>query len=236
MGLAVSGGALVSIAAAPTTASAKIAHTPAQNAALARGKATIKSRPLLRLGDSGPTVKWAQKTLRVAQDGYYGKTTVAQLKKFQASWGIKATGTTDHATWGRLTWAASHKVLFGNKGGVKAQLFREKVLKEAAKLKGTPYRYGGTTTRGFDCSGYTGYVYKKAGKKMPRTSRQQYAATTHISAKAAKPGDLIFFKNGSSVYHVGIYAGKGLLWHSSKPGTPIQKGKIWTKSVAFGRV
>ncbi|TDD57144.1 peptidoglycan endopeptidase [Kribbella antibiotica] len=232
VGLAVSGGALVTIAAAPTTASAA-ALSPAQ----ARGHQTIKSRPLLRKGDSGPTVKFVQRALRLGPDGYYGNTTVVALKKFQLSWGIKVSGTTDHATWGRLTWAAKHKVLYGNKGGVKADLFRAKVLKEAAKLKGTPYRYGGTTTRGFDCSGYTGYVYSKSGKKMPRTSRQQYAATTHISAKAAKPGDLIFFKNGGgSVYHVGIYAGKGLLWHSSKPGTPIQKGKIWTKSVAFGRV
>ncbi|MFI5732372.1 C40 family peptidase [Kribbella sp. NPDC051587] len=232
VGLAVSGGALVSIAAAPTTASAK-ALSPAQ----VRGHQTIQSRPLLRKGDSGPTVKFVQRALRLGPDGYYGNTTVAALKKFQLSWGIKVSGTTDHATWGRLTWAAKHKVLYGNKGGVKADMFRAKVLKEAAKLKGKPYRYGGTTPRGFDCSGYTGYVYKAAGKKMPRTSRQQYAATTHISAKAAKPGDLIFFKNGGgSVYHVGIYAGKGLLWHSSKPGTPIAKGKIWTKSVAYGRV
>jgi cell wall-associated NlpC family hydrolase len=110
------------------------------------------------------------------------------------------------------------------------------VLREAAKLKGTPYRYGGTTPRGFDCSGYTGYVYKKAGKKLPRTSRQQYSATKHISRKAAKPGDLIFFRNGGGgVYHVGIYAGGNMLWHSSKPGTPVKKSKIWASNVAFGR-
>ncbi len=110
------------------------------------------------------------------------------------------------------------------------------MLREAAKLKGRPYRYGGTTPRGFDCSGYTGYVYKKAGKKLPRTSRAQYSATKHISRAAAKPGDLVFFKSGGSVYHVGIYAGGNTLWHSSRPGKPVGKEKIWTSSVAFGRV
>ena len=80
-------------------------------------------------------------------------------------------------------------------------------------------------------------MYKKAGKKLPRTSRQQYRATKHISRGSAKPGDLVFFKSGGGgVYHVGIYAGGNTLWHSSKPGVPVRKAKIWTKSVAFGRV
>ncbi|GAA0570309.1 peptidoglycan endopeptidase [Kribbella sandramycini] len=235
VGLAVSGGALVSLTSAPATAEA--ATTKAAAPTQARGYQPVKARPALRKGDKGPTVKFVQRALRLGPDGYYGNTTIVALRKFQASWGLKVTGSPDHATWGRLTWAAKHKVLYGNKGGIKAQIFREKVLKEAAKLKGTPYRYGGTSARGFDCSGYTGFVYKKAGKKMPRTSRQQYAATKHISRAAAKPGDLVFFKNGGGgVYHVGVYAGNNTLWHASKPGTRISKGKIWTKSVAFGRV
>jgi cell wall-associated NlpC family hydrolase len=129
-------------------------------------------------------------------------------------------------------------VLYGNHAAASGTTtFRAKVLREAAKLKGTPYRYGGTTTRGFDCSGYTGFVYKKAGHKLPRTSRQQYSATKHISRKAAKPGDLVFFKSGGGgVYHVGIYAGGNMLWHSSRPGKPVAKAKIWTSSVAFGHI
>jgi cell wall-associated NlpC family hydrolase len=96
--------------------------------------------------------------------------------------------------------------------------------------------WGGTSPRGFDCSGYTGYVYKKAGKKLPRTSRQQYSATKHVSRAAAKPGDLVFFKSGGgNVYHVGIYAGGNMLWQSSRPGRPVNKSKIWSSSVAFGR-
>jgi cell wall-associated NlpC family hydrolase len=235
VGLAVGGGAAISVVTAPTTASATT--TAAQSAATVRGNTSIASRPLIRFRDSGKTVKYVQKTLRLPQNGYFGNSTVAAVKKFQRSWGIKSTGYMSKPTWNRLTWAAKHGVLYGNKGGSSTTTtFRAKVLREAAKLKGTPYRYGGTTARGFDCSGYTGYVYKKAGKKLPRTSRQQYKATKHISRSAAKPGDLVFFRSGGGgVYHVGIYAGKNMLWHASKPGTRINKTKIWTKSVAFGR-
>ena len=233
VGLAVGGGAALSLTTTPATASATTL-----TAAQQRGHMSIPSRPLLRKGDSGPTVKFVQKALHLGPDGYFGTSTVRVLKKFQTSWGLKATGYMDKKTWGRLTWAAKHKVLYGKYGASSGTTtFRAKVLREAAKLKGTPYRYGGTTTRGFDCSGYTGFVYKYAGKKLPRTARQQYAATKHISRSAAKPGDLVFFRNGGGgVYHVGIYAGGNMLWHASRPGRPVAKAKIWTSSIAFGRV
>ncbi|MEU8225938.1 NlpC/P60 family protein [Kribbella sp. NPDC048915] len=236
VGLAVGGGATLSVT---TTSTASAATTSSAATTVPRGYWSIASKPLLRFRDKGPTVKYVQKALHLGPDGYFGTSTVRILKKFQTSWGLKPTGTTDKLTWGRLTWAAKHKVLYGPYGasGSSVGTFRAKVLREAAKLKGTPYRYGGTTPRGFDCSGYTGYVYKKAGKKLPRTSRQQYSATKHISRKTAKPGDLVFFRNsGGGVYHVGIYAGGNMLWHASKPGRPVAKAKIWTSRVAFGRV
>ncbi len=236
VGLAVGGGAALTVTASPATASA--ATTSATTAP--RGYWSIPSKPLLRLGDRGPTVKYVQRALHLGPDGYFGPSTVRILKKYQASWGLRATGSTDKATWSRLTYTAKHHLLYGpHRSGSSTSIgtFRARVLREAAKLKGTPYRYGGTTPRGFDCSGYTGYVYKKAGKKLPRTSRAQYSATKHITRKAAKPGDLVFFKSGGGgVYHVGIYAGGNMLWHASRPGRPVAKAKIWTSSVAFGRV
>ncbi|MEV0286289.1 MULTISPECIES: NlpC/P60 family protein [unclassified Kribbella] len=236
VGLTVGGGAAITLAAPPATASA--ATTSATATTTPRGYWSIPSRPLLRFRDKGPTVKYVQRALHLGPDGYYGASTIRILKKYQASWGLKPTGTTTRATWGRLTYTAKRGLLYGPYGKSSGNTtFRAKVLREAAKLKGTPYRYGGTTPRGFDCSGYTGYVYKKAGKKLPRTSRAQYSATKHISRSTAKPGDLVFFKSGGGgVYHVGIYAGGNMLWHSSKPGVPVRKAKIWTKSVAFGRV
>ena len=110
-----------------------------------------------------------------------------------------------------------------------------KALQIAASKKGYPYKYGAAGPKKFDCSGLTQYSFKKAGKSLPRTASAQYNKTKHISAKSRKSGDLVFFHSGSSVYHVGIYAGKGKIWHSPKTGDVVKLQKIWTKSVWYGR-
>ncbi|MFJ8082612.1 cell wall-associated NlpC family hydrolase [Streptomyces sp. SAI-170] len=111
-----------------------------------------------------------------------------------------------------------------------------KALQVAASKKGSPYKYGATGPHRFDCSGLTLYSYKKAGKSLPRTAAQQYNKTRHISAKSRKAGDLVFFHSGSNVYHVGIYAGKGRIWHAPKTGDVVRLQKIWTSKVWYGRV
>ncbi|KUM70004.1 C40 family peptidase [Streptomyces curacoi] len=111
-----------------------------------------------------------------------------------------------------------------------------KALQVAASKKGAPYKWGAVGPHRFDCSGLTLYSYKKAGKTLPRTAAQQYNKTRHISAKNRKAGDLVFFHSGSNVYHVGIYAGKGKIWHSPKSGDVVKLQKIWTRSVWYGRV
>ncbi|MFD3973710.1 C40 family peptidase [Streptomyces cyaneofuscatus] len=112
----------------------------------------------------------------------------------------------------------------------------KKALKIAASKKGAPYKYGASGPSRFDCSGLTVYSFKKAGKKLPRTAQQQYNKTSRISSSKRKPGDLVFFHSGRSVYHVGIYAGGGKIWHSPKSGDVVRKAKIWSKSVWYGRV
>ncbi|MFI9151354.1 C40 family peptidase [Streptomyces sp. NPDC053367] len=111
-----------------------------------------------------------------------------------------------------------------------------KALQVAASKKGSPYKYGATGPYRFDCSGLTLYSFKKAGKSLPRTAAQQYNKTRHISAKSRRAGDLVFFHSGSNVYHVGIYAGKGRIWHAPKTGDVVRLQKIWTSSVWYGRV
>jgi cell wall-associated NlpC family hydrolase len=102
----------------------------------------------------------------------------------------------------------------------------------AAGLSGIYYRYGGTTTSGFDCSGFTGYVYRLAGKSIPRTAEAQRAASTKVSNPV--PGDLIFF--GFPAYHVGIYAGGNMMYDSPRTGKATGLHVIWTqKSVSSGR-
>lgn len=111
-----------------------------------------------------------------------------------------------------------------------------KALHVVASKKGSPYKWGATGPRNFDCSGLTLYAFKKAGKSLPRTAAAQYSKTRHISASNRKRGDLVFFHSGRYVYHVGIYAGKGRIWHSPKTGDVVKLQKIWTKSVWYGRV
>ncbi|MFC8918746.1 NlpC/P60 family protein [Streptomyces sp. WAC05374] len=111
-----------------------------------------------------------------------------------------------------------------------------KALNIAASKKGAPYKYGAAGPSRFDCSGLTLYSYKKAGKSLPRTAQQQYNKTRHISASGRQKGDLVFFHRGSSVYHVGIYAGNNKIWHSPKSGSVVKLDKIWSKSVWYGRV
>ncbi|MGW0711172.1 C40 family peptidase [Streptomyces sp. NPDC002643] len=127
-------------------------------------------------------------------------------------------------------------VVPGVAGDAEAATVASKALKVAASKKGSPYRWGATGPSRFDCSGLTQYSFKKAGKKLPRTAQQQYNKTKHISASNRKLGDLVFFHSGSSVYHVGIYAGKGKIWHSPKTGDVVRLQKLWTKSVWYGRV
>jgi cell wall-associated NlpC family hydrolase len=110
------------------------------------------------------------------------------------------------------------------------------VLSIAARYVGTPYRYGGTTPRGFDCSGYTRYVFGKVGISLPRTANQQMNATTRIKRASARPGDLVFFVSSGRAYHVGIYAGNGMLYDSPRSGKSVSKRKIWDAAVVFGRV
>lgn len=91
------------------------------------------------------------------------------------------------------------------------------IVAEGSKYLGVPYVWGGTTTSGFDCSGFTSYVYKKAtGKTIPRTSRAQYAASKKVSRANLKAGDLVFFSaTGGTVTHVALYAGNGKLLHAA---------------------
>lgn len=83
-------------------------------------------------------------------------------------------------------------------------------------VMGVSYKMGGTTTKGFDCSGFTSYVFKKLGVTLPRVSSAQYKVGTSVSKSSLKAGDLVFFNTtGRGVSHVGIYVGNGKFAHSS---------------------
>jgi len=105
------------------------------------------------------------------------------------------------------------------------------VVGMAASLAGIYYIYGGTTTAGFDCSGFTQYVFAKMGINIPRTAEEQRQAVTAVSNP--QPGDLVFF--GSPAYHVGIYAGNGMMWDSPHTGAAVALRAVWSSSPTYGR-
>jgi len=80
------------------------------------------------------------------------------------------------------------------------------ILKNAERYLGTPYKFGGNTSSGFDCSGFTVKVFEENDLNLPRRSSDQAEAGKKIDIKEAKPGDLLFFATagGSRVSHVGI--------------------------------
>lgn len=106
------------------------------------------------------------------------------------------------------------------------------VVSIAKKYIGTPYKYGGSTPAGFDCSGFTGHVYQQVGISLPRSARAQQAAATRISTP--RPGDLVFYNFPAT--HVMIYVGNGLVIDSPSPGKTVQVHKMWGSNISYGRV
>lgn len=140
---------------------------------------------------------------------------------------------------------------------------RGAILRSAEQLLGTPYRFGGETRKGLDCSGYVSLVFEEAtGHPIPRTVAEQGAWVMLIPRRELKPGDLVFFdldprplgaQNGSSgsltssaiaaADHVGIYSGDGYFLHAASAGlkTGVIRNSLsepaWARRFLFaGRV
>lgn len=111
------------------------------------------------------------------------------------------------------------------------------VLEVAAQVsEGAYYTYGGTGPKGFDCSGFTSYVFSKVGVSLPRTSSAQAGVVQRVSDP--QPGDLVFVYNGGggSIGHVAIYAGGGYWWEAANPNKPVGKFRAWSSDVSYGRI
>ena len=105
------------------------------------------------------------------------------------------------------------------------------IVNIARQYLGIPYKYGGDDPSGFDCSGFTSYVFGKAGISIPRTASAQQDAAKAVSDP--QPGDLVFF--GSPAWHVGIYTGNGMMIDSPREGKSTSERPIFDGVSGYGR-
>lgn len=190
--------------------------------ALTLSTTALVSANTYQYGDQGANVSKIQKQLikqgyhATDKTGVYGKETKWAVRLFQKDHGLPVDGIAGPETLKKLGVSTTgapvaHAVTRSNNGGVimsKANV--NAILAEAGKYKGVPYVFGGTTPSGFDCSGYTRFVFAKAGINLPRLADEQYMMGKSVSKANLQPGDLVFFETyepGAS--HSGIYIGNG---------------------------
>lgn len=115
---------------------------------------------------------------------------------------------------------------FGN--GEDATEAEEQLVSHACEFIGAPYVYGGTSSDGFDCSGFTYSVYADLGYSLPRTAEQQSAVGVWVPRSELRQGDLVFFRTDGSdgIGHVGIYVGMGKFIHAPRVGYSVKVTKF----------
>lgn len=191
--------------------------------------------PSIGPGAHGSQVLLIQRTVGARSTGDYGNETRAAVTRFQRWFHIRPTGVVDRATAMKILQVSRIKARPApppRRVAAPSSNLGIRAIQNAATQRGKPYVWGATGPRTFDCSGLTQYVYGRLGKRLPRTTYQQYAATK-ISANQLRPGDLVFTPDLS---HVGIYAGYGSMWNAPHAGAPVRLQRVWFGGYLVGRV
>ena len=168
-------------------------------------------------------------------------------KIVQSGFKPRMSGTT-HPVRGEVLYVVSQAPAGGKEAAkgttvtVTSMTFNQQAAAYAKTLEGIPYKFGGTTKQGFDCSGLTQYVYRYAGKQIVRTSDEQFHQFNAESHAQAQPGDLVFFHDTSNlqshVYHVGVFEGGHDMVAATHTGSDVQwQSYLWGgNTVSFGTV
>ena len=111
---------------------------------------------------------------------------------------------------------------------------------QALKMVGKPYKYGGSSPSGFDCSGLVLYSYKQAGVALPHNTDKQRSSSRLIKVSELRRGDLLFFNQEGKRYgHVAIYAGNGKFVHAPSSGKSVRTDRLdnpyWKKHLSEAR-
>ncbi len=166
-------------------------------------------------GDEGQVVVGIQKRLAELNytvgyvDGVFGNDTEAAIKAFQRDRNLEVDGIVGGATYRALM----NNELPPNRSGHSAII--RKIVRVAYSMIGVPYVFGGTSPYGFDCSGFTQYVFGRAGVSIPRTADVQMDYGRYVSSDNLRIGDLVFFTTyEAGASHCGIYLGNGKFIHA----------------------
>lgn len=122
-----------------------------------------------------------------------------------------------------------------SKSSKKTQDIRTEIINSAHQYMGVPYKWGGTSESGFDCSGLTRAVYRLNGIALPRASHEQYSEGRSVNRDKLQKGDLVFFitNRGKRINHVGIYIGNNEFIHAPSRGKVVNKARLdsayWNK-------
>ena len=166
--------------------------------------ASVTQAATLKVGSTGSEIRLLQSELQALNydvgpvDGIYGSKTKAAVQQFQRDNNLLVDGIVGPQTQAVL-----------NKANTSSQEITNQIISTAKSFLGVPYKWGGTTPAGFDCSGFTQYVFASQNITLPRVSIDQYGVGTSVAFSDLIPGDLVFFSlvSGKQVSHVGIYIG-----------------------------
>ncbi|SMC82333.1 C40 family peptidase [Sporomusa malonica] len=161
-------------------------------------------------GDQGSDVATIQAQLNNlgfnagTADGDFGDVTVSAVRAFQKARGLEADG---------VVGAQTYRALMGrdipaSRDSSTASVRR--IIQSSMRYTGVPYVFGGTSPNGFDCSGFTRYIFGQSGIYLPRMADEQFEVGRGVSYSRLQPGDLVFFSTyASGASHSGIYIGDG---------------------------
>ena len=122
--------------------------------------------------------------------------------------------------------SARHIYNSTSRNGYVDRTSNEALIEFAKQYLGLPYVYGGSTAKGFDCSGFTQFVFRNFGVTLPRTTYEQVRVGTYVSRDQLQMGDLVFFAPGGNINHVGIYISDGNFIHSTHTGDVLKISTI----------
>lgn len=135
-------------------------------------------------------------------DGEFGAMTTAAVRAFQQDRGLEVDGVVGQSTYLALMGRDIPPSRDGSTGMVR------RIVQTALRYVGVPYVFGGNSASGFDCSGFTRYVFGRSGVWLPRAADEQYDVGRPVGSGSLQPGDLVFFTTYTSgISHVGIYLG-----------------------------